>query len=154
MLGRPLIYRWTRGISVGASRTKRGPLREAPSLYSLFARRALGRGQEAFALGPLASQFPRPPHRLGLLSRALFRRFLVIVPTFHFAERAFALHLLFKRLQRLVDVIVANKDLNDDTPSSMRAVSPQKAERQRGAALAKRGPFVHQAGRERVPLFF
>jgi hypothetical protein len=38
-------------------------------------------------------------------------------PTLHFAERAFPLHLLFQRLQRLVDIVVANKNLNDDTSS-------------------------------------
>ena len=30
----------------------------------------------------------------------------------HFAERAFALHLLLQRFQRLVDVVVADKNLN------------------------------------------
>ena len=30
----------------------------------------------------------------------------------HFAERAFALHLLLQRLERLVDVVVADKNLN------------------------------------------
>jgi ubiquinone biosynthesis protein COQ9 len=35
----------------------------------------------------------------------------------HLAERAFALHLLLQRLQRLVDVIVANENLDDDTSS-------------------------------------
>jgi len=36
----------------------------------------------------------------------------------HLAERAFALHLLLQRFQRLVDVIVANENLDDD-PSSL-----------------------------------
>ncbi len=31
---------------------------------------------------------------------------------FHFAENAFALKFLFKRLQRLIDVIVANENLH------------------------------------------
>jgi hypothetical protein len=30
----------------------------------------------------------------------------------HFAERAFALHLLFQRLKGLVDVVVADENLN------------------------------------------
>jgi hypothetical protein len=85
--------------------------------YLLFARRALGRRQQALALGPLASQFPRSPHRFGLFSRTLFRRFFVMVPALHFAEGAFPLHFLLQRLQRLVDIVVANKNLNDDTSS-------------------------------------
>jgi len=32
----------------------------------------------------------------------------------HFAERAFALHLLLQGFQRLVDIIVADENLNDD----------------------------------------
>ena len=32
----------------------------------------------------------------------------------HFAERAFTLHLLLQGLQRLVDIIVAHENLNDD----------------------------------------
>jgi hypothetical protein len=83
----------------------------------LLARRALGRRQEALALGPLTSQFPRPSHGLGLLSCALFRGFFVVLPTLHFAERAFPLHLLFQRFQRLLYIVVANKNLNDDTSS-------------------------------------
>src|SRR5690606_17245526 len=31
---------------------------------------------------------------------------------FHFAEDAFALHLLFQRLERLVDIVVANENLH------------------------------------------
>ncbi len=34
--------------------------------------------------------------------------------TLHFAEGTFALHLLFQRFQRLVDIIVAHENLNDD----------------------------------------
>jgi hypothetical protein len=32
----------------------------------------------------------------------------------HFAECAFPLHLLLERLQRLVDIVVAHENLNDD----------------------------------------
>jgi len=32
----------------------------------------------------------------------------------HFAERAFTLHLLLQGFQRLVDIIVADENLNDD----------------------------------------
>jgi hypothetical protein len=33
----------------------------------------------------------------------------------HFAERAFTLHLLLQGLERLVDVVVAHENLNDDS---------------------------------------
>ena len=36
---------------------------------------------------------------------------------FHLAEDALALHLLLQRLERLVDVVVANENLNDDPRS-------------------------------------
>ncbi len=35
----------------------------------------------------------------------------------HFAERAFALHLLLQRLQGLVDVVVADENLNQGSLS-------------------------------------
>jgi hypothetical protein len=35
----------------------------------------------------------------------------------HFAERAFALHLFLQRFQRLVDVVVAHENLDDDRSS-------------------------------------
>ena len=34
-----------------------------------------------------------------------------MAPEFHLAEDAFPLHLLLQRLQRLVDIVVANDDL-------------------------------------------
>jgi hypothetical protein len=34
-----------------------------------------------------------------------------MAPQFHLPEDAFALHLLLQRLQRLIDVVVANDDL-------------------------------------------
>jgi hypothetical protein len=40
-----------------------------------------------------------------------------VVPAFHFAEQALALHLFLERFQRLVDVVVADDDLNDVTLS-------------------------------------
>jgi hypothetical protein len=34
-----------------------------------------------------------------------------VAPEFHLAEDAFPLHLLFQRLERLIDIVVANDDL-------------------------------------------
>lgn len=36
-----------------------------------------------------------------------------MVATLHLAEETFTLHLLLERLQRLIDVVVADNDLND-----------------------------------------
>jgi hypothetical protein len=35
-----------------------------------------------------------------------------MVAALHFAEEPFALHLLLERLQRLIDVVIADHDLN------------------------------------------
>jgi hypothetical protein len=37
-----------------------------------------------------------------------------MVTALHFAESAFPLHLLFERLQRLVDVVIADENLYQD----------------------------------------
>ena len=69
--------------------------------------------EQAFALRPLARQLTRAAHGLSFLPGFLFRGLLKISPRFHFAEQALALHLLFQRAQRLLDIIVANGDLNN-----------------------------------------
>ena len=61
---------------------------------------------EAFALHALALQFARPAHSFGFFAGPLFRRLFIGAPQFHLAENAFALHLLFQRLQRLVNIVV------------------------------------------------
>ena len=76
--------------------------------------RLLGRGQQAFALHALSGQLAGSTDRFGLLARAFFRRLFVMHVALHLAEAAFPLHLLLQRLQRLVDVIVADENLNDD----------------------------------------
>src|SRR5262245_31709332 len=69
-------------------------------------------GQEAFALHLLAREFAGPADRFRLFPRLLFRWFFVMAAELHFAENALALHLLFERLQGLVDVVVANENLH------------------------------------------
>jgi hypothetical protein len=69
-------------------------------------------GGDALALHALADQFASAADRFGLLARALFRGLFVEFPALHFPERAFALHLLFERAQGLLDIIVADNDLN------------------------------------------
>ena len=70
--------------------------------------------QQAFALRALAGELAGAAHGFGALTRALFRRLFVVIAALHFAESAFPLHLLFERLQRLVDVVVANENLYQD----------------------------------------
>ena len=77
----------------------------------ILAARSLARKQ-TFALRALASEFTRPANRLGLFARLLLRRLLVMTTKFHLAKDAFALHFLLQRLQRLVDIVVANQYLH------------------------------------------
>src|SRR6185437_8360740 len=67
--------------------------------------------QQAFALQALALELAIAADGFGAFARALLARLLVMAPKLHLAENAFALHLLLQRLQRLVDVVVANDDL-------------------------------------------
>lgn len=70
----------------------------------------------AFALHPLADELAGAANRFGLLARALFRRFFVEFPAFHFPESPFALHLFLQHFKGLIDIIVADNDLNQGEP--------------------------------------
>ncbi len=67
---------------------------------------------KTFALDPLAFHLPGAAHGFCGFASATFRGFFVVPAQFHLAEHAFALKLLFERLQRLVDVIVTNENLH------------------------------------------
>jgi len=69
----------------------------------------------AFALQPLANELAGSADGFRLLACALFRGLFIEFPAFHFPERAFALHLLLERAQGLLDIIVADNDLNQGT---------------------------------------
>ena len=75
-------------------------------------KRILGFRQKPFTLGALASQFARTANGFSLLTRLALGRLLEMVAALHLAEEPFALHLLFQRLQRLIDVVIADHDLN------------------------------------------
>ncbi len=62
----------------------------------------------------LSGELTRAAHGFGALARTLFRRLFVVIATLHFSESAFPLHILFERLQRLVDVVIANENLYQD----------------------------------------
>jgi hypothetical protein len=69
-------------------------------------------GQKAFALRTLASQLADAADGFGLFARTLLGRLFVEVTHLHFAENAFALHLLLESAERLVDIVIADKYLH------------------------------------------
>src|SRR5690348_9353022 len=85
---------------------RRQPSREMKSARRAGNRLGLHRN-EALALHLLAGELAGAADRLGALAGALFRRLLIMAAELHFAENAFALHLLFQRLERLIDIVVA-----------------------------------------------
>ena len=62
--------------------------------------------EKTFALRLLARQLARPTDRFSLFPRPFHGRFFVMLPKLHFAENAFALHLLLERTERLIDIVV------------------------------------------------
>lgn len=72
----------------------------------------LGLRKQAFALGAFAGELAGAADGLGLLAGLALRGLLEVVATLHFAEETFTLHLLLERLQRLIDVVIADNDLN------------------------------------------
>lgn len=51
-------------------------------------------------------------NRLGLFTGLLLGRLLVVAAKLHLAKDAFALHLLLQRLERLIDIVVADQNLH------------------------------------------
>ena len=74
--------------------------------------RRLGLRDKAFTLGALAGQFTCTADCLGLPAGLGLGRLLESSAGLHFPEDALALHLLLERLQRLIDVVIADHDLN------------------------------------------
>jgi hypothetical protein len=71
-------------------------------------------------LGALPGQFARTTDGFRSFTRTLLGGLFEIRPALHFAESAFPLHLLFERLQRLIDVVFTDENLNQDESSSLR----------------------------------
>ena len=78
---------------------------------------------EAFALDTLAFHFTGSPHGFRRFSCSALGGFLVVTPELHLAEHAFALHLLLKRFQRLIDIVVTNENLHFDVVSLLSDVN-------------------------------
>ena len=68
-------------------------------------------------LGALASEFPGAANRFRLFPRPPLRGFLVVAAHLHFPENSLALHLLFKCLQRLIDIVFAYDYMNQISAS-------------------------------------
>ena len=66
-----------------------------------------------FSLGAFPGQLALAAHGLGLLAFFLLRRFLEVAAQLHFTVDTLALHLLFQSAQGLVDIVVADANLND-----------------------------------------
>ena len=73
--------------------------------------------KRALALEALPDELAGAANGLSLLAGALFRRFFVEFPALHFPEGALALHFLLKRAQSLLDIVVANENLDQGTAS-------------------------------------
>jgi hypothetical protein len=68
-------------------------------------------GEQTFTLQFLAGQLAGATDRLGFFSRALLGGLLEMSAELHLAENAFTLKLFLKRLKRLIDIVVANENL-------------------------------------------
>jgi hypothetical protein len=67
--------------------------------------------EQAFTLQILAGQLAGATDGFRLFARPLFRRFLEMSAELHLAEYALALQLFLERLQSLIDVVVADENL-------------------------------------------
>lgn len=86
---------------------------------------------QAFALLSLANQLARAANGFRLLAGLLFRGLFIEFAAFHFAERALALHLFLKRLQGLLDIIVADVDLDQGPQPPLEIKTPRKTRREK-----------------------
>jgi hypothetical protein len=79
--------------------------------------------KKAFTLGLFAGEFSASPDCLLMLSRGPFRWLFVESPELHLPKHALSLHFLFEDTKRLVDVVVANQNLQGMIPSLRRWTS-------------------------------
>ena len=75
--------------------------------------------EKTFALGALTGQLACAADSFSFFARFLLGRLFKVVAAFHLAEETFTLHLFLKRFQCLIDIVVADDDLNDDSISYM-----------------------------------
>src|SRR5215207_1606933 len=87
-----------------------------PTLVAAEPRLGLRSGDQAFPDGCLAGLLARPAHRFRFLADFALGGLLVGAALLHLPEDAFPLHLLFQHPERLIDVVVANEDLQRTCP--------------------------------------
>jgi hypothetical protein len=77
----------------------------------------------------LSRQLAHAPDGLAGLSCSALGGLLVGAATSQFAKEAFALELPLEQLQRLIDIVVADEDLDDGSPSWGLIGRPDRAAR-------------------------
>jgi peptide subunit release factor 1 (eRF1) len=104
------------GAAAAEAATSAGATRATASARSTGAGRAKGglrlHRQQAFALHLLARELAGAAHRFRFLTGLFLGGFFKMAAKLHFAENALALHLLFERLEGLVDVVIADENLH------------------------------------------
>ena len=70
-----------------------------------------GHGDQAFALGLFPGGLARAPDGFRLLAGLALGRFFIRLAALHLTKNALALQLLFEHPQSLIDIVVANDDL-------------------------------------------
>jgi len=106
-------------FGVNSERPGRG--RPARRKLSLFRHR-----DQAFALGLFPGRLARAPDGFRLLAGLALGRLFIRLAALHLTKNALALHLLLENPERLIDIVVANDDLQNisnlllapDAPSS------------------------------------
>lgn len=123
---------------------------------------SFGGSDKSFALGLLARELAGSPDRFSLFTVRSFGRFLVKSSALHLAKNAFALHFLLEYPQSLVDVVVADEDLQETFPSLVesREELPRHDRRNRSVGRLRITAFMqgNRLQRERLvdcgPIYF
>jgi hypothetical protein len=68
--------------------------------------------QQAFALQLLAGELASASHGFRLFAGLLLGGLFVMAAELHLAEDTLTLHLLFQRLEGLIDIVIANENLH------------------------------------------
>src|SRR5215203_2156014 len=110
-----LVYGETSSTSGLRARSTAGR-HSGPTRAATDPRLRLWSGNQSLADRRLSRGFARPAHGFRFLADFALGGLLIGAALFHLPEDAFALHLLFQRPERLIDVVVANADLQRTYP--------------------------------------
>lgn len=102
-------------VSASGARRRTGPARILISRKRFLLRAWIW--EKAFALGLFAGELPDPSDCLIVLPGRPFRWLFVEPSELHLPEHPLSLHFLFEDTKRLVNVVVANQDLQVMIPS-------------------------------------